>query len=170
MAAELGKMWKALPEKEKALWNEKVKKAVADYEEKRKIWEATPEFAELQRVEKEQKEKAKEENEEDTPKKEGKRKAPKDEDSSPPAKKTKVQKPAKADKPAKVAKGAKPQAPIIEPDVLKKAQSLNLEADLKNLMVRPEIAAKDFPQAKMLDELQKADGLVNKAKYALLGA
>jgi len=85
-------------------------------------------------------------------------------------KKTKVQKPAKADKPAKVAKGAKPQAPIIEPDVLKKAQSLNLEADLKNLMVRPEIAAKDFPQAKMLDELQKADGLVNKAKYALLGA
>lgn len=171
MAAELGKMWKALPEKEKALWNEKVKKAVADYEEKRKIWEATPEFAELQRVEKEQKEKAKEENEEDTtPKKEGKRKAPKDEDSSPPAKKSKVQKPAKADKPTKVAKGAKPQAPIIEPDVLKKAQSLNLEADLKNLMVRSEIAAKDFPQAKLLDELQKADGLVNKAKYALLGA
>jgi len=183
ITAKLGEMWKALPEKEKKPWEEKVKKAIAEYEEKKKIWEATPEFAEFDKVEKEQKEKAKEEKKEQkekekeekaktSPKKEGKRAAAaaaaaedkNSENSPPPAKKPKVE------KPAKVAKNAKPQAPVIEPDVLKKAQSLNLESSLKNLIVRPEIAAKEFTQARLLDELVKNEGLVNKAKHALLGA
>jgi len=67
-------------------------------------------------------------------------------------------------------KAGKPQAPVIEPDVLKKAQGLGLESSLQNLLGRPEITAKDLPQAKLLDALQKNDGLVNKAKHALLGA
>jgi hypothetical protein len=54
--------------------------------------------------------------------------------------------------------------------VLKKAEGLGLEAALKNLLTRPDIMAKEFPHTKLLDALEKTDGLVNKAKYALLGA
>jgi len=101
----------------------------------------------------------------ESPKKEGKRKAgAKDSGSTPPSKKAKVE------KPAKVAKNSKPAPVEIEPDVLKKAQGMNLESALRNLMTRPEIAAKEFPHKKLLEELEKSDGLVNKAKYALLGA
>merc|ERR1711904_766684 len=55
ITTKIGEMWKALSESEKAPWNEKLKKASAEYEEKKKVWEATPEGAEFQRVEKEQK-------------------------------------------------------------------------------------------------------------------
>jgi len=176
---KLGEMWKALSETDKAPFEKLLKKAIAEYEQKKKIWEATPEFVEFDKVEKEHKEKAKEEKKEQkekekeekvktSPKKDGKREAPSEgENSPPPAKKSKVEKPAKV---PKAAKNAKPQAPVIEPDVLKKAQSLNLEASLKNLLGRPEIATKEFPQAKLLDELVNNGGLVNKAKHALLGA
>jgi len=84
-----------------------------------------------------------------------------------PPKKARKEEPAPKKAPKKA---AKPQAPVIEPDVLKKAQDLGLESSLKNLMDRPEITAKDFPQTKLLDALQKSEGLVNKAKHALLGA
>merc|ERR1712224_165171 len=100
-----------------------------------------------------------------SPKKEGKREAAtEDSGSSPPAKKAKVEKPAKA------SKNSKPAPPVIDADVLKKAQDMNLEAALRNLMVRPEIMEKDFTQKKLLQELEKSNGLVNKAKHALLGA
>merc|ERR1712139_727729 len=61
VTAKLGELWKAMSEKEKAPWQEKAKKAVTEYEEKKKVWEATPEFAEFSKVEKEQKDKANEE-------------------------------------------------------------------------------------------------------------
>jgi len=60
-ATKLGELWKGISEKEKAPWNEKAKKAVLEYEKKRKIWEARPEYVEFQKVENEQKEAAKEE-------------------------------------------------------------------------------------------------------------
>jgi len=179
---KIGEMWKALPESEKAPWNEKLKKASAEYEEKRKIWEATPEFAEFSKVEKEHKDAAKEQKAKEKaeqkeaakeekkvaktpPKKEGKREAGAEESGpSPPLKKAKVEKPAKA------GRNAKPTPLEIDPDVLKKAQGMNLESALRNLMVRPEIIAADLPQTKLLHELEKCEGLVNKAKHALLGA
>eukprot|EP00746_Dinoflagellata_sp_MGD_P125506 gnl/MRDRNA2_/MRDRNA2_60267_c0_seq2.p1 gnl/MRDRNA2_/MRDRNA2_60267_c0~~gnl/MRDRNA2_/MRDRNA2_60267_c0_seq2.p1 ORF type:complete len:338 (+),score=142.45 gnl/MRDRNA2_/MRDRNA2_60267_c0_seq2:99-1112(+) len=193
VTAKIGEMWKALPESEKAVWNKKVEKANKEYEEKKKIWEATPEFAEYQRVEKEQKEqKAKEKAEEKEAAKEEKKAAkeaekeekkaaketkkaakesPKkreagkeDSSSSPPAKKAKVEKPTKA------GKKAKPQDLEIEADVLKKAQGLGLESSLRNLMNRPDVMDKGFEQAHLLQVLEKNEGLVNKAKYVLLGA
>jgi len=181
ISTKVGEIWKDLSESAKEPWNEKLKKLTAEYEEKRKIWEATPEFVEFSKVEKEQKDAAKEQKAKEkaeqkeaakeekkaaktSPKKEGKREAT-DEDSgsSPPSKKAKVEKPAKA------GKNSKPVPLEIEPDVLKKAQDMNLEQTLRNLMGRPEIMAKEFSQMTLLNELEKSDGLVNKAKRALLG-
>merc|ERR1719387_3024014 len=117
VTSKLGEMWKALSESDKAPWNEKLKKATAEYEEKKKVWEARPEYEEFSKVEKEQKEAGK-----TSPKKDGKREAgAEDSGSSPPAKKAKVEKPAKA------GKNAKPAPLVIDPDVLKKAQDVNLE-------------------------------------------
>merc|ERR1719387_1885136 len=191
VTTKIGEMWKSLSDSDKAPWNEKLKKATAEYEEKKKIWEARPEYEEFAKLEKEQKDAAKEQKEKEkaeqkeqkakekaeekeakkaakeeekaaktSPKKDGKRESGAED--SPPAKKAKVE------KPAKVGKNAKPAAPEIEPDVLKKAQGMNLEAALKNLMIRPEIMAEEIPQTKLLQELEKSDGLVNKAKHALL--
>jgi len=38
ISTKIGEMWKALPESEKAPWNEKLKKATTEYEKKKKIW------------------------------------------------------------------------------------------------------------------------------------
>eukprot|EP00746_Dinoflagellata_sp_MGD_P125505 gnl/MRDRNA2_/MRDRNA2_60267_c0_seq1.p1 gnl/MRDRNA2_/MRDRNA2_60267_c0~~gnl/MRDRNA2_/MRDRNA2_60267_c0_seq1.p1 ORF type:complete len:340 (+),score=150.03 gnl/MRDRNA2_/MRDRNA2_60267_c0_seq1:90-1109(+) len=194
---KIAEIWKALSESEKEPWNEKLKKLTTEYEEKRKIWEATPEFVEFSKLEKEQKDAAKEqkakekaeekeaakeekkaakeaEKEEKKAAKETKKAAkesPKkreagkeDSSSSPPAKKAKVEKPTKA------GKKAKPQDLEIEADVLKKAQGLGLESSLRNLMNRPDVMDKGFEQAHLLQVLEKNEGLVNKAKYVLLGA
>lgn len=193
VTAKLGELWKQLADAEKAPWNEKAKKAVTEYEEKKRIWEARPEFIEYQKVENEQKEAAKAEKAKekeaakeekaaakqamkDEKKKEQeagkkaespkKRKAS-DEESPPSAKKAKVEKPGKA---AKAAKAAKPQEPVVDAHVLQKAQKLGLEADLKNLMSRSDVVAKGFSQDKMLAVLEQSGGLVNKAKHALFGA
>jgi len=200
VTAKLGEIWKALTEADKAQYNDKAKKAVAEYEEKRKVWEARPEFVEFSKLEKEQKDAAKEEKskenaqqkeaakeEKEKAKEAAKEEKAKDKEA---AKEVKAQekadaKAAKASpkkresasegesppaKKAKVAKNAKPQAPVIDADVLKKAQGLSLEAALRNLIARPDVVAKDFSHAKLLDALEKSDGLVNKAKHALLGA
>lgn len=185
IATKLGELWKAMSDADKAPWNEKARKATTEYEEKKKVWEATPEFIEFSKVEKEQKEKDKEEKAKEkaeakeaakeekaaereakkaateaSPKKESatKRKATDGEGSSPEAKKAKV---------GKAGKAAKPQAPVIDADVLKKAESLGLAANLMNLISRPEVSL--FPHAKLLAALEKSDGLVNKAKHVLLG-
>merc|ERR1719387_1581863 len=63
VTSKLGEMWKALSESDKAPWNEKLKKATAEYEEKKKVWEARPEYEEFAKLEKEQKDAAKEQKE-----------------------------------------------------------------------------------------------------------
>lgn len=185
ITVKLGELWKAMSETDKAPWSEKAKQAATEYEEKKKVWEATPEFVELSKVEKEQKDKEKEEKaaakeaekeekakekaaakeatKEVSPKKETpkKRKATDGEGPSPEAKKAKV---------PKARKAAKPEAPVIDADVLKKAEGLGLQVALQNLMARADVMAKEIPHAKMLAALQQSEGLVNKAKYTLLGA
>lgn len=173
ITTKLGELWKSMNESEKVIWNNKAKQAVVEHEEKRKIWEATPEFVEFQRVEREQKEiikeKKKQENaeqneaaKEKTP---SKRKAPKkDEGSLISAKKSKVEKPSRA------GKDDKPQMPVIADAILKKAQSLGLEAALNNLASRSDIMAKELPPEELLVALQQNEGLVNKTRYAILGA
>jgi len=52
LTSKLSEMWKLLAPEEKVPLEELHKKAIADFEEKRKSWEATPEFAEYSEVQK----------------------------------------------------------------------------------------------------------------------
>merc|ERR1712060_352346 len=58
----------------------------------------------------------------------------------------------------------------IEQSVLEEARNLELESALRNLAGRKEIASGYFSARRMLDALKTHDGLVNKAKDALLGS
>ena len=84
--------------------------------------------------------------------------APKD---SPPAKKPKGR--GKGSKPEQSQNGAQ-----LDTVAVAQAAKLNLETALMNLAAREEIKAKGFSAAKLLTALQNSDGLVNKAKVALL--
>jgi len=158
--------WNALSDAEKKPFNDKYLKNMEEYkvafeEYKKNLPEDAEDDEEDGDAEEEQEEA------ESPPKKGGKTGAKNDE--------AKKRKPAEkenqspAPKKAKVGKAGKPAEPVIDADVLKKAQNLGLESSLKNLMARPEVSAQGLPHAKLLGELEKADGLVNKAKRALLG-
>jgi hypothetical protein len=58
----------------------------------------------------------------------------------------------------------------IDAEVLKEAEGLKLVSQIKNLLSRPDVASSGKSHKDMLDALRKNDGLVNKAKTALLGA
>jgi hypothetical protein len=84
------------------------------------------------------------------------------------AKKEAKAKPAKR---GRTSKGAAPaEAVKLDQDVAEAAEKLKMEGALKNLVARSEIAALNLPQQKILEALKKAEGLVNPAKRALLGA
>lgn len=69
------------------------------------------------------------------------------------------------------AKGASPSDAVkIDQDVVEAAQKLKLEGALRNLASRTEIAALNLPGQKILEALKTSDGLVNAAKHKLLGA
>ena len=84
--------------------------------------------------------------------------APKD---SPPAKKPKGR--GKGSKPEQLQNGSQ-----FDTVVVALAAKLNLEMALMNLAAREEIKAKGIAAAKLLTALQNSNGLVNKAKVALL--
>merc|ERR1711953_774606 len=52
--------------------------------------------------------------------------------------------------------------------VMQQAESLGFAASLRNLAARPEIMSSKLSGAKLLEALKACDGLVNKAKTALL--
>merc|ERR1711953_774046 len=56
----------------------------------------------------------------------------------------------------------------ITAEVMQQAESLGLAASLRNLASRPEIMSSKLPGYKLLEALKACDGLVNKAKTALL--
>jgi len=58
----------------------------------------------------------------------------------------------------------------ITAEVLKRSQELGMTGALNNLAARPEIISKGVSSQDLLDALVKAEGLVNKAKNALLAA
>merc|ERR1719443_1872161 len=150
--------WNAFSDAEKKPFNDKYLQKVEEYKEALEEYKKNlPEDAK----DDEEDGDAEEEEAESPPKKGGKtgekRKPAEKENHAP------------APKKAKVGKAGKPAEPVIDADVLKKAQNLGLESSLKNLMARPEVSAQGLPHAKLLGELEKADGLVNKAKRALLG-
>jgi len=156
MSSKLGEMWKSLSATEKGVFEEQHKKAMVSYDEKLKIWEQTPEFEELQKVQQDQKaaEKA----------------ATKEDVGSPPEK---AKKRAGAPTASPSAKRTKPDAktgPTLEKTVLEEAQKLGYDGLLKNLAGRSDVAASGVSSQKMLDALKESGGLVNQAKQRLLGA
>lgn len=189
--AALEKLWRGMSRLDKAPWNAKAKTAAMVPEKKLSASEATREIAELQRVEiNAEKEAAQTGSLKETatpefaelqqetevvnrpaanePIKPDQRK---EDDGAaklePPAKKRKSQKSAKT--PGSIKPG-EAHGPVIDADVLQKAKTLGFEGQLKNLLSRPEILAKEFSQDVMLTALEESGGLVNKAKYRLLGA
>jgi hypothetical protein len=63
-----------------------------------------------------------------------------------------------------------PTAPAISEDVMKRAQELGMTGGLQNLLSRPDLVSKGLSPLDLLEALVKADGLVNKAKNALLSS
>eukprot|EP00928_Gymnodinium_smaydae_P051161 TRINITY_DN3468_c0_g1_i1.p1 TRINITY_DN3468_c0_g1~~TRINITY_DN3468_c0_g1_i1.p1 ORF type:complete len:318 (-),score=92.56 TRINITY_DN3468_c0_g1_i1:215-1168(-) len=175
IVSKLGEMWKAASADEKAPFEERYKKDHAEFLEKQKAWQATPEFAEIERAEKAQGEKkkaAEAETDEANGKKRG-RSVPKGpgSPSEPKEKKAKAATPpGAAKKVASKKTAAAPAGPEISADVLEEASKLGFESNLRNLAGRPEIIASGKSSSELLAALQTSNGLVNPAKRALLGA
>jgi len=195
LVSKLAEMWKATTAEEKAPFEERNKKEQAEFLEKQKAWQATPEFAEIEKAEKMQEErrKAAEAEQQAAEAKEAKEKAekeaksakkrsrsapkqdqqtPKGKAKEPKEKKTPQQSttPASDSKRPRKAAKTEPAAPQIDADVLVEATKLGFEGVLKNLAVRPEVVASGKSSRALLDALQASKGLVNPAKRALLGA
>jgi len=69
----------------------------------------------------------------------------------------------------RAAKASAPAAPEIDAVLLKEAQNKGLDAQLRNLVSRPDVQASGKTQKQMLEALNSSNGLVNKAKAVLLG-
>jgi len=93
---------------------------------------------------------------------------------SPPKKKrASIASPAKqpAAKRGRASKVVEPTTSIfIDPELLKEAKEIGYESSLKNLSARKEIVDSGKSPKEMLEALKTANGLVNAAKYVLLGA
>ena len=142
--------WKAISETDKASYEEKYQAAKEKYEA------AMVEY------------KASKPQEESSPEKESpaKRAAKRKADgASPPAEKAAK----KAGRTAKGKAAAEPVGAALNAEVLKQAEDAGLVSSLKNLAARKEVMDKGCDGSMILKALQAADGLVNKAKAALLG-
>lgn len=178
IVGKLAELWKAASTEEKAPFEERNKKESAEFLQKQKEWQATPEFAEIEKAAKQQAERkaAAGEGEEAVEAKGTKRGR-----SVPKGKKEDA---GKADSPA-AAKRAKPsgekastkaaakaKAPevAIDADVLAEASKAGMDGMLRNLAGRPEVVASGKSSREIFKALQVAGGLVNPAKRALVGA
>lgn len=152
--------WKAMGEEEKAKYEAKYQAAKAKYEEDLAAYKASKSEETASSPEKASpgKSPAKAKAAKASPKAEkaaGKRKA----EASPTQPAQKKGRPAKG-----------PAAALgLSEDVLKMADGMGLRSGLENLAGRKDVADKRFEGSKLLEALQAADGLVNKAKAALLG-
>jgi len=146
VAKVAGAQWKALSEAQRQPYEATFAKKTEEY--KKAMEEYTPPAPEVPDVV---------ESEKKTPSK--KRALPERSTPSPAAKAKKVSKKSSASKEVE-----------IDANVLKEAENLKLVAQIKNLLGRPEIVSSGKSHKEMLDALKNSDGLVNKAKAALLGA
>mmetsp|Transcript_6821 Transcript_6821/g.12719 ORF Transcript_6821/g.12719 Transcript_6821/m.12719 type:complete len:222 (+) Transcript_6821:71-736(+) len=174
LASKLGEMWKAASAEEKMAFQERHTQEQGEFLRKQKEWQATPEFAEIERAVSMQAEKkiadGQEEQDEGKNNKRSRAKAKQGQES--PTKDKGQQSPQSlAKKPRKVSAARdKTVEPAIDADVLVDASKLGLDAMLKNLAARPEMASSGKTARQMLQALQDTGGLVNQAKRALLGA
>jgi len=186
LVSKLAEMWKAGSAEEKAPFEERYKKEHAEFLEKQKAWQATPQFAEIEKAEKEQEERrkaAEAEQPEDTEakgKKRGRSVAKEAKEAKEPAAKAAAKTKEPAEKKAKPASDAKPAKktdrksaapePEIDASVLAEAAKAGMDGKLRNLAARPEIMASGKSSKELFAALQASEGLVNPAKRALLGA
>jgi len=174
LASKLGEMWKAASAEEKMAFQERHTQEQGEFLRKQKEWQATPEFAEIERAVSMQAEKkiadGQEEQDEGKNNKRSRGKAKQGQES--PTKDKGQQSPqSSAKKPRKVSAAKdKIVEPAIDADVLVDASKLGLDAMLKNLAARPEMASSGKTARQMLQALQDTGGLVNQAKRVLLGA
>lgn len=173
VASKLGEMWKAAAADVKAPFETSAKEAQAEFLKKQKEWQATPEFAEIEKAATKQAEDQKvtagENASEVTPVKMGKRKSLPGvvygKTESPPEKKPKT---SPKEKSTRVAKSkAQVDMTIIEEDVLAEAGKLDMVGALRNLAGRPEVVASGKTSRQIFAALQASEGLVNVAKRAL---
>lgn len=187
LTAKLSEMWKAAPAEEKAPYEDQHRKEHAEFVEKQKAWQATAEFAEIERAEKAQEEKRKaaeaeqkgaEAKESEAPQGAKKRGRPAAAaESTPKAKeargarenRTPQSAPGSDSKRPKKAAKTEPAAAQLDETVLAEAAKLGYEGALKNLAARPEVVVSGRSARALLDALQTSKGLVNPAKRALLG-
>lgn len=145
-----GEKWKLMSEAEKKPYEAKYQQLKAKYEEEIKAWKDTKgETAS----------------------------ADDDEEEASPDSKKRLASPAKETSPTKKSKGVgksrakdKKSEPSVEMDdeIMAKASKLNLELQLKNLASRADM--KGISPDKLLTALENSNGLVNRAKAAILGA
>jgi hypothetical protein len=104
-----------------------------------------------------------EENEEGSPEKAAPKKA------SPKKRAAADSNPSPRAKRGRASKASTSAAPEIDAALWKEAQSKGLDAQLRNLVSRPDVQASGKTQKQMLEALNSHNGLVNKAKAVLLG-
>jgi len=172
VTGKLAEMWKAFSAAEKAVYEQRHEKEMKEFESKMKAFEQTPEFAELDKLEKEQKERRqvekKEQKEAEKVEKKAQKEAEKAEQKS---QKRSLDGAGSATKRARSSKQSPTKSPEPElgQEVLDEARKLNLESALKNLAGRSEVIANGASPSKLLETLKGTGGLVNKAKNVLLG-
>merc|ERR1740116_838617 len=171
LASKLGEMWKAASAEEKMAFQERHTQEQGEFLRKQKEWQATPEFAEIERAASMQAEKKNADGQEEQDEgkstkrsrsvpKQGKAKENKESPTKDKGQQQSLQSTAKKPRKASAARGTTVE-PVIDADVLTDASKIGLDAMLKNLAARPEIASSGKTARQMLQALQDAGGLVN---------
>jgi len=169
VASKLAEMWKTATLEEKTSFEERHKKEQAEFFEKQKAWQASPEFHEIEKAEKAQEEKRKQAvmgQVAEEAKGGKKRSRPAAGEQTPKSKVPSGAPASDSKRPRKVANAA---TVALDADVLAKAAKLGFEAALNNLAARPEVVASRKTSQDLLGALQASKGLVHPAKRALLG-
>jgi hypothetical protein len=171
---KLGELWKLIGHEEKNGYQQLHSQQHLAFLEKQKVWQATPECAEIAQAEKEHAQKKKVDDAAMAAK-EAEEKAQVEKDKRMARKRSKgpVDTPEKTAAPAKKLRTAKATGPAPGPEidakVLVEAATAGMEAGLRNLAARPEVLASGKTSRAILDALKSSGGLVNPAKRALLG-
>jgi len=163
VAKKAGEMWKAFSESERQPYEKKAKEQKDAYDK----FIASDEGAAKLKAFKEAQQAAKDQFK---PKAEAEADENGEEESPPQKKRGATEEGAPPSKRGRGAKTSMPEGPKVPEDVLKEAESMQMDGQLKNLMSRADVVSSGKSPKQMLAALQESGGLVNRAKAALLGA
>lgn len=168
VSKKAGEQWKALSEADRKPFEEEYQKLKAKYDEEMKVYNATKsENAGAEDSGEEAEETGSPQKTVASPAKPEakKRGRPGAKDAN-----AKTEEASKESPPKKKGRGTKSEkkdaGPEIDATVLAQASKLGMEGSLKNLALREDM--KNIPSAKLLTALQNANGLVNKARLAIM--